>query len=232
MEKKLRTLLIIFLLTGIIVVSLISVNQLVIATRIYYKATYRGDLIDIETVIEKSELFNYQEYCKYQDCSGEVYNLSNSDNYYHIDRDLLETIKNNIEDDQGQFHLYPFYTHTLKYIIEVNQQTLLYFTYNNFSIIKAEYANYSEIFKAKDCFDSVYREEGCYMNFTQIPNTPDLSSTIAINNSTLVKMSLEYDHNYGFGIGVTSIRIEQYLCYNINLELIFVYIPMVVLLLA
>lgn len=232
MKRKLRNTLIILLLIGIIVASLISINQFLISTRIYYRDTYRGDLVDIDTIIEKSELFDYQGYCKYRDCSGGVYNLTNSDNYYHIEREFLDSLKLNIENDQGKFHFYPFYSHSLVYLFEANQESLLYLTYNNFSIIKAEYANHTEIFTANDCIDSPFWEENWYLNFTHIPYTPDLSSTIALNNIILVKMSLEYDHNYGFGTGVTSLRIEQYLCFNSSYKLIFVYIPIVALVLA
>lgn len=232
MNRTVRKILKIFLLVAIIVTTLIFINHFLILTRIFSTIKYQGDVDDIETIIEKSELFDYQKYCKYRDCSGQTFNVNNSDYYYHIESELLDSLKLKIKNDQGKFHVYTFYRHILIYSLEATQESLLYLTYNNVSIIRADYANHTEIFTAHECYDSLFWEENWYLNFTQIPYTPDSSSTIAINNSILVKMNLDYDYYYVFGTGGASLRIEQFLCFNSNFQTIFVYIPLTGLVVA
>ncbi len=52
-----------------------------------------------------------------------------------------------------------------------------------------------------------------YLNFTQIPFAPNTSSTIILNDIFLVKMNLNYSHDYGLG-GSEGLSIEQYLGFN------------------
>ena len=46
---------------------------------IYYKITYEGNTPHFESIIEKSEVFDYQEYCKFRDSC-----FSNSDPFIII----------------------------------------------------------------------------------------------------------------------------------------------------
>ena len=137
------------ILIGIIVSFSLIVYNLTISTRIYYKITYEGTIQNLESIIEKSELFEYQKYCKYRDLSGEVHYVSNSNDFYHIDREFIESLKLKIEEDKAKFHFYPFFSHNFIYSLEVTNESLIYLTYNNNSIIKAEYADHTEIFAAE-----------------------------------------------------------------------------------
>ena len=94
---------------------------------------------------------------------------------------------------------------------------MIYLSYNNNSIIKAEYANQTELFRAG--FGH------WYLNFTQIPFAPNMSSTIILSYIFLVKMSLEYDIAWGFG-GAENLKIEQFLIFNSNFQIMSVYIPL------
>ena len=80
-----------------------------------------------------------------RDDSGKVHNISDVDYIYHIDREFIESLKLQIEDDKKKFHFYPFFSHNFIYSLEVTNESLIYLTYNNNSIIKAEYANHTEI---------------------------------------------------------------------------------------
>ncbi len=207
---------------------MLFINNFAILTKIYYKVNYEGNVQNFENIVEKSELFEYQKYCKYRNYLGEGYNISGSDNY--IDREFIESLKLKIDKDKEKFHLAPSYQYhrIFIYSLEVSNESLIYLTYNNNSIIKAEHANQTEIFTA----DLDYYENNSslwaghwYLNFTQIPFAPNTSSTIILSNIFLVKMNLEYDIALGFGAS-EHLTIEQFLIFNSNFQIMLVYIPL------
>jgi len=227
-RRKLKIVLIIIFIIGTVVPILFIVNNFAILTRIYYKVNYGVNVQNFDNIIEKSELFEYQKYCKYYDFWGEVHNLSRTDDYYHIDREFIESLKLQIKEDKEKFHLFPFHQHNFIYSLEVTNESLIYLTYNNNSIIKAEYADQTEIFTTMWDYDeneSLFWLENWYINFTQIPFAPNMSSTIILSNIFLVKMNLEYNYDYWFG-GSRGLRIEQFLIFNSNFQTMFVYIPL------
>ena len=144
-------------------------------------------------------------------------------------------IENKIDlEDKEKFHFYPFFSHNFIYLLEVTNEPLINLTYNNNSIIKAEYADHTEIFAAETAYyenNSLYWEENWYLNFTQIPFAPNMSSTIILSNIFLVKMYLEYNYDYGLGES-ESLIIEQFLGFNSNFQTMFVYIPLTSLMVA
>jgi len=145
MKRKLVYIPIIIIITGLIITFSIIINNSIILTRIYYKINYKGDTQNLETLIEKSELFEYDKYCKYRDSWGEG-PINNSDCYYcYIDKDFIESLKLKIDKEKKRFHFYPHFSHNLIYSVEVTNESLIYLTYNNNNIIKAEYANRTEI---------------------------------------------------------------------------------------
>lgn len=107
-------------------------------------------------------------------------------------------------------------------------------TYNNNTVIKSEYENGQTIFKADNNSNSDNKVSWMgiwYLNFSHIPFVPNQQSTISLNNSFLVRMYLEYDHVYG-NVGAKYFKIQQFLCFNSNLEIIFIYIPLTQVLVA
>ena len=228
MKKKNRNVLIISIIGFVIIFGLL-INNFIISTRIYYKINYEGSIQNFESLIEKSELFEYQKYCKYRDdWLGEVHNVSNSDDYYHIDRDFIESLKLKIENDQKKFHFNPFLGHILLYSLEATNESLIYLTYNNNSIIKADFADHTEIFAARSSYyenHSLYWVENWYLNFTHIPFAFNTSSTVILNDIILVKMNLHYDYVYG-NVGAEGLIIEQFLCFNNDLQIMFIYFPL------
>ncbi|MHA2009668.1 MAG: hypothetical protein ACXABO_14395 [Promethearchaeota archaeon] len=189
---------------------------------------YDINVQDFDDIIEKSELFDYEKYCKYRDFEGIVHNnISDVDYLYHIDREFIESLKLKIEEDKVKFHFFPFFSRNLIYSLEVTNESLIYLTYNNNSFIKAEYANRTEIFAADRG-----RENGArfwcgnwYLNFTLIPFSPTSSSTIILNNTLLVRMYLEYTYYYSWE-GSSYLRIEQFLCFNSDVQTMLVYFPL------
>ncbi|KKN55807.1 hypothetical protein LCGC14_0578770 [marine sediment metagenome] len=205
---------------GIIIPSSLIINHFTILTRIYYRVNYKGNIQNFENLIEKSELFEYQKYCNYRTFMGEGYNISGADNY--IDREFIESLKLQIDKDKDKFHIAPSYRRNFIYSFEVSNESLIYLTYNNNSVIKAEYSNYTEIFTADlDYYENntLFWAGHWYLNFTQIPFALNMSTTIILSNIIIVKMSLEYD------FGSENLMIEQYLIFNSNFQIMFVYIP-------
>ena len=227
-ERKLINLLIIIIIIGLVVPILFFVNNFAILTRIYYKVNYGVNVQNFDTIIEKSELFDYLKYCKYRDYQSEVHNLSRYDTNYHIDRKFIESLKLQIEKDKEKFHFYPFFIHIFIYSLEVSNESLIYLTYNNNSIIKAEYADHTEIFAAEWGYyenNSLFWVGNWYLNFTQIPFAPNISSTIILSNIFMVKMNLHYKYDHGLGES-EALRMEQFLIFNSNFQTVFVYNPL------
>ncbi len=234
--KRRRTYLLVIII-GIIIAGLVIpfsliINNSIALSRIYYEINYKGDLENLETIIEKSELFEYDNYCKYRDSWGEgPLNISDySYSYYFIDKEFIESLKLQITEEKKKFHLYTGDLYNFKYSMEVTNESLIYLTYNNNNIIKAEFANHTEIFAADRVWDYSYNrytsnwEGKWYLNFTQIPLAPTNSSTIALTDTILVKMNLEYHYSCGWGC-YGDVKIEQFLCYNSDIQMIFVYAP-------
>ncbi len=222
------------IITGLIITFSLIINNSIISTRIYYKIIYKANVQNFENIIEKSELFEYEEYSKYRDSSGEIQNVGDVDYLYHIDREFLEFLKHQIDGDKKVFHFYPFYSRIFIYSMEVTNESLIYLTYSNNSIIKVEYANHTEIFTARSRHytnNSLYWVGNWYLNFTNIPFAPNSSSVAILNDIFFVKMNLEYHYKYGFG-GDKYLRIEQFLCFNSNFQTMFVYFPLTYLAVA
>ena len=218
----------IIILIGVIILFSLIINNFTISIRIYYQVSYNAKIQNSETLIEKSEIFEYEKYCKYRDSWGEVHNLSRSDSTYHIEREVIESLKLQIEVEKGKFHFYPFFSHNFIYSLVVSNESLIYLMYNNNSIIKAEYADHTEIFTAEWGYygnGDLFWKGNWYLNFTHIPFTPNISSTITLNNIFLVKMNLIYHYDYWLG-GSEALRIEQFLIFNSNFQIMFVYIPL------
>ena len=211
----------------LVLASLIIINNFLIQSRIYYRTSYDGNVNDLGEFIEKSEFFDYREYCKCRDYFGIVHNVTNYDYFYHINNDFIVNLKTKITNDQAKFHLFPFYEHHFMYSFEATDESLLFFTYNNNSIIKLEDQAHIEVFSAHERHyenSSTFWEGSWYLNFTLIPFSSGLNSIIQLNNSILTKMNLHYDYDYALGESNTLI-IEQFLCFNSNYQIIFVYIP-------
>jgi len=226
LRRKLKILLII----GITIPLFLVVNHFIILTRIYFKENYDTNIQDFDDIVDKSELFDYLKYCKYRGYGkGEVQNLSRSDSYYHIDRVFLESLKIEIEEDKKKFQIFPSHKRYFIYSLEVSNESLIYLTYNNNSIIKAEHADHTEIFRADwaqwgDSYPR-YWTGNWYLNFTQIPFALNESSTVMLNNIFLVKMNLIY--NYVLNAwGGQYLRIEQYLFFNSDFQVMLVYFPL------
>jgi hypothetical protein len=234
MRRKLVYIPVIIIICILIITFSLIINNSIIFTRIYYKIYYKGNVPDIESLIIKSEFFEYSKYCKCRDNFGEVHNISDVDYLYHIDNELITSLKHQIESDKNKFHFYPFFSHNFNYRLEITNESLMYLTYENNSIIKGEYLNHTEIFSAQSGHysnSSLFWEGNWYLNFTQIPFTPKESSVIQLNNTILVRMDLKYHFSYGLG-GMEDLRIEQFLCFNSYFQTIFVYFPLVYLAVA
>ena len=57
-------------MTVLILTFSLIINNSIIVTRIYYKINYKGNVQNFESIIEKSEAFEYQKYCLCRDFLG------------------------------------------------------------------------------------------------------------------------------------------------------------------
>ncbi len=222
-RRKLKSGLIIL---GIILPLFLVVNHFIILASIFYRITYPTDIQSYDDIVQKSELFDYLKYCRYRNYKAKIQNLSRSSHPYHIDREFLESLTLRIDNDKKKFNIDPIYRNNFIYSLEVSNESLIYLTYNNNTVIKAEYSNLTEIFAAEwgNWGDNPPFWDGSwYLNFTQIPFVQNSSSTIVLNNIYLVKMQL--DHYQVANWASSHLTIEQFLVFNSNFQIIFVYIP-------
>lgn len=227
MKRKQIYIPLIVIIIGFLIAFSLIINNTIILSRIYYKINSTGDILNFESLIEKSEIFEYRKYCLSRDYLGKVHNLSDVGYIYYIDEEFIDSLKLQIDEDKTKFHLYPFFSHNFVYSSDVTNESLIYLTYKSNSIIKAEYANHTEIFTARSgLYDngSLYWIGSWYLNFTVIPFIPNISSNIALNDTLLVKLDLTYHHDYRFG-GTQDLMLETYLGFNSNFQVLFVYMP-------
>ena len=232
--KHLRTgvkMLILYLSISIIIIT----GQLLILTKIYYKTCYEGDLQNFDYLIEKVESFDYIKYGKYQGYD-QRYNLSKNSGTY-IDRDYIEYLKEKIDSDFPKFHWCPFHTHYLHYTFNATEESQIFFSYNNNSVISGQYKDSKAIFVAfwhHDYGDNLIWKGKSFINYSQVPyvseNNPykyfpfNKSSTISLNNTILIKMESYYCYDYAMNDFPMTCTTEQFIVLNSNLQIIFIYI--------
>jgi len=219
-KNKLRLLLISCI---VISVSLLLVlNNIIISTRIYFKINYHSNLSNSDEIIEKVESFDYVSYLKLHEYDGEIYNLSRF-SFQYIDSEYLDYLNQFINRELSSFHLWPFYYNYITYTFNATEVSKLYLTYNNDTIFETTYENNDTIFEA-DKFNG-YWMGSWYINFTQIPYVPISQSTIILNDSFLVQMTLS--HRFDITLGESGwITLNQFLILDSNLQIIIVYIPL------
>jgi len=205
--------------------TIIIVGQLLILTRIYYKTYYEGDLQNFDYLVDKFESFDYIKYVKDQ-ARDQEYNLTKNSGTY-IDRDYIEYLKEKIDDDFWKFHWWPFHTHYFHYTFNATEESQIFFTYNNNSVIAGQYHDSRVIFLAYGYGDNIW-EGKSFINFSQVPYVSDYdpfteSSTISLNNTILIKMELYY-HYVRAAFGHKTCRTEQFIVVNSNYQIIFTYI--------
>ena len=218
--------LILFLSISIIIIT----GQLLILTRIYYRTYYEGDLQNFDYLVDKVESFDYIKFVKDQGHDQGSNLRKNSGTY--IDRDYIEYLKEKIDRDFPKFHWWPFHTHNFHYTFNATEESQIFFTYNNNSIIAGQYEDSRAIFVAYMYNDLIW-EGKSFINFSQVPyvsenNTNNYdpfyqSSTISLNNTILIKMELYY-HYVRTAFGHKTCSTEQFIVVNSNYQIIFIYI--------
>ncbi|MHA2007090.1 MAG: hypothetical protein ACXADW_21500 [Candidatus Hodarchaeales archaeon] len=216
----------IMIIAGLIILFSLVSNNSTILTRIYYRINYKGNIPNLDSIIEKSELFEYEKHVKYRDYPGVVHNLSRADNHHFIDREYIESLMLKIELDKQRFHLFPAYERNFIYSVRVTNESLIHLTYNNNAIIKTEYANHTEIFSTNLASwdgNSLHWVGTWYLNFTHIPFALNESTTIILSNIILVKMNLKYNQVTSFWES-SYLTIVQCLFFNYDFQIMFVTI--------
>ena len=188
-----------------------------------------------EKLIDHVETLDYPSLIKYHDAMGEIHNLTNyyfdgHFNTHYIDREYVEALKEEVRGDSKRFHWWPGHYHYFDYLLNVTEETNLYFTYNNNTMIRAQYGNYEDIFDVERDYSTKKRVGNWYINFTQIPYVVNQTS-ISLNNTFLVKMILKYDYLFG-NVGGIFYEVEQFLVLDEKFQVIFIYIPLVLVAVA
>lgn len=209
-------------------------NNLIISTGIYYSINYRGEVHNLEKLIDKSESFEYEKYCQYHGYTGEIQNITESTHSSYIDRERINSLKQRIERDKSAFHIFHSYKHNFNYSFNATNESIIRLTYNNNSIIEATYEDGKKIFTAENSSEfseNLFWMGIWYLNFSQIPYPSNEQTTVTLNNVFLVKMSFKYAHFYA-NLGAQFYEIRQFIAFNSDLEPIFVYLPLTEILMA
>ena len=136
----------------------------------------------------------------------------------------LKSLKKELSSDSKRFHWWFGHYHYFDYLLKVTEERKLYFTYNNNTIIGAQYENYEDIFVVERNYNTKKRIGNWYINFTQVPFVVNQTS-ISLNNTFLVKMILKYDYLFG-NVGGIFYEVEQFLVLDAKFQVIFIYIPL------
>ncbi len=222
-----KILLLICLYTTCTLGSLLIIDNFLIGPRIYYETNYEVNLSYSDELVEKVESFDFTSHLQMRDVFGEVSSPSKFNNNY-INTEYVDYLKEKVGKDSSMVHWWLGHSHNFVYLFEATEESILYFTYNNTMIFKAKYENNEEIFniESRDRYSWDCLCGSWYINFSQVPHTSNPASTFMLNDIILVKMTLEYDYTYS-GIGAEWFKIRQYVVLDSNLQIIFVYIPLV-----
>ncbi len=220
-------LILISLYTACTINALLIIDNFFIKPRIRYETNYEVNLSYSDELVAKVESFNFTSYLLIRDSFGEVSSPSKF-NHNYINGEYVDYLKKKVDRDFSMFHWWPYHSHTLTYLFETTEESLLYFTYNNTIIFKVQNENNEEIFNIESSDNHCYGDDklcgSWYINFSQVPHTSNPASTVVLNDVVLVKMTLEYFYGYGF-LGAEYFKIEQFVVLDSNLQIIFVYIP-------
>lgn len=206
-----------------------------VLNNIYYQIVYETDIPDSDNIIDKAETIEYHQYLKMHDYYGEAHNISKFNQsfyqYNYINRDYINYIKDKINQDRKRFHWWPFYYHHFNYKFNATEQAKLYLSYNNTTLFNATYENKKVVFVVE--YDEYYGYNigNWYINFTHVPKVFDQSYTLLLNNTILIRMFTDYDYVYG-NLGAETYHIKQYIALSSDLQVIFVYVPLVQVMVA
>lgn len=238
MQKKLFWYALIVLLIVIITSLFIFspfISNFIVLNKIYYRIVYETDIPDSDDIIDKVETFEYHQYLKMHDYYGETLDISKFNQsmpqYNYINRDYINYVKDKINQDRKKLHLWPFYSHYFNYIFNATEQAKLYFCYSNTTIFNATYENNNAAFVVE--YDEYYDNfiGNWYINSTYVPSVSSQPFTLPLNNTILIRMFIDYDHVYG-NLGAETYHIRQYIALSSDLQIIFVYIPLVSIVVA
>lgn len=222
MERKVIKWIIISIVLLSFILSPISIH-IISLNGIYYQIVYETDIPDSNVIINKVETFEYYEYLIMHDFLGQSYNISkfdqNLDDFKYIDRDGINYIKNQINQDRQRFH-WTIHRHRLYYKLNATNESKLYFSYSNSTIFNATYENNKEIFVTEyfEFYGHFYGN--WYINFTLVPYVYNQSNRFLLTNVYSIKMFVDYSITRLAGEGH---YIKQYIVLSSDLQVIFIY---------
>jgi len=234
--KKFKFILLPVILIVSIPISLTIIN-IIVLNNIYFRINYEINIANSENLVDRFETFEYYQYLKKHDSYGEThdirkFNQSDYQSFYnYIDREYIDFLKNEINQDRKRFHWWTGHYHHLIYTFNATEQSRLYFAYNNTTIFNATYESKEEIFVVDSAWESDNYIGNWYINFTYLPSVVDEPIIIPLNDTILVKMQLEYDYLYG-NVGGIFYQIPQYIALSSDLQIIFMYVPLTAIMVA
>ncbi len=229
MKRKIIWIIILILLPIILILTLF-VNNFIVFNNIYYQISYETNILNSNEIIVKAETFEYHQYLKMHDPYGITQNITKFNQslyqFNYINSDYVDFIKDKIDQDRKRFHWWPFYYHHFNYKFNATEQSKLYFSYSNTTLFNATYESMKEVFTVE--YDEYYGNfmGNWYINFTHVPKVFNQSYTLLLNNTILIRMFTDYDYTYG-NLGAETYHIKQYIALSSDLQVIFVYVPLV-----
>lgn len=210
-------------------ISLTIINAVVL-NNIYFNINYELSVANSDNIVDKFETFEYYQYLKKHDRYGETHDISKFNQsdyqtmYNYIDREYIDFLKNEINQDRKRFHWWPGHYHHLMYTFNATEQSKLYFAYSNTKIYNATYENKEELFVVD--YDREYNDYvgNWYINFSYVPIVVGEPIIIPLNNTILIMMFVKYDYLFG-NMGGIFYQITQYIALSSDLQIIFLYVP-------
>jgi hypothetical protein len=208
-----------------IIFSLSMIGNNTVLKRIYYTEIYEVYADVPDTIVDLVETLEYQSLIQYHGANGEVYNITSTThlNLHYFDRDYIEFLKQLLRSDSMRFHWWSGHRHYFHYYLKITEEAKIYFTYDNNTIIEAQYESYEDIFVVRRLYGALRRSGNWYVNYSQIPFVANVT-TISLNNTFLVKMRLKYDYLYGT-LGGEFFEVNQFLVLDSHFRVILIFIP-------
>jgi hypothetical protein len=218
--KENNTKLIAFSLT---ILALVMIYEGFMLLRVNYYTFYNGNIQKFDQVIEKCENFDYLTYCKNPfELSHTVLSQYLGDSFY-LDRNFINFLKLKINKDQMKLHISPLFERNFIYVFKATIENMIILFYEGTTIKKAEFEDHSEVFNSDqwyspDFFDWPYFPDNGFLNSSLTGGT----SPTLLRDVILIKMILDYNYCDGY-IGALTFKMQQYICLNSALQVIFVY---------
>jgi len=213
MEMK-RRIIFIILISSVIFIYPIVFNIFFIGNQIYVDIKYDTDISNEKAIIKKAENLNYSSFFNFPERSW-------GDLKYYIDKDVVEDLKEKVENSKKQFHWFIMYSHHLKYHFQAKFYSEITLKYDNDTIYELKTGKGRKLYNYKD--DYSYEDRRLYFNHSIIPESQQKNTT-TFSKVYFINMTLDYGYYCGM-LCARGHKIWQYVFLDLNLNVILIFYP-------